>query len=255
MGGVKEVDMFYTENVWYNSINRNAAATCSASGCVTSLVELISELYHDLNSPTNIVGGLFALETKTCTKCKREQDVIQFSKDVTRKDGLFPQCNTCLAAYRASHREGKAEYNAAYREAHREDIAKLKVKYREEHRAEIAISRKAYRAAHRQEIAASFSVWQKSNLDKCRSYNNKRRAHRAGNGGSHTAQEVRRQGCVQGWLCWWCGNDCKDEWHEDHLIPLSRGGHNDITNIVISCPTCNLKKHNKTPDEFAGRLL
>jgi len=32
---------------------------------------------------------------KTCTKCKVEKNFVEFSKDKSRKDGLFPQCKIC----------------------------------------------------------------------------------------------------------------------------------------------------------------
>jgi len=35
----------------------------------------------------------------------------------------------------------------------------------------------------------------------------------------------------------------------DHVMPKSRGGGNDWTNLVTSCFKCNLKKGNKTPEE------
>ena len=35
----------------------------------------------------------------------------------------------------------------------------------------------------------------------------------------------------------------------DHVLPKSRGGGNEWTNLVTSCFKCNLKKGNKTPDE------
>jgi 5-methylcytosine-specific restriction endonuclease McrA len=35
----------------------------------------------------------------------------------------------------------------------------------------------------------------------------------------------------------------------DHVIPKSRGGSNDWTNLVTSCFKCNLKKADRTPDE------
>jgi len=35
----------------------------------------------------------------------------------------------------------------------------------------------------------------------------------------------------------------------DHLVPRSRGGVTEWTNIVTSCITCNLKKGDKLPDE------
>jgi len=35
----------------------------------------------------------------------------------------------------------------------------------------------------------------------------------------------------------------------DHLVPLSRGGHNEWTNVVTACSSCNTRKGNRLPDE------
>jgi len=39
-------------------------------------------------------------------------------------------------------------------------------------------------------------------------------------------------------------------WHIDHVMPYSKGGTHHIDNLVPSCTTCNLQKHDKTDDEF-----
>jgi 5-methylcytosine-specific restriction endonuclease McrA len=35
----------------------------------------------------------------------------------------------------------------------------------------------------------------------------------------------------------------------DHVLPKSRGGTNEWTNLVTCCSKCNRDKDNKTPDE------
>ncbi len=35
----------------------------------------------------------------------------------------------------------------------------------------------------------------------------------------------------------------------DHLVPLSRGGSNDWTNVVTACSSCNTRKGNHLPEE------
>ena len=50
----------------------------------------------------------------------------------------------------------------------------------------------------------------------------------------------------------------KKDYHIDHIMPLSKGGRHTISNLVVSCPTCNLQKNAKDPYQFAqerGRLL
>jgi 5-methylcytosine-specific restriction endonuclease McrA len=50
--------------------------------------------------------------------------------------------------------------------------------------------------------------------------------------------------------CQYCGKKAEPKsltW--DHLIPRSRGGEAEWTNIVTSCIECNLKKGDKLPEE------
>lgn len=50
-----------------------------------------------------------------------------------------------------------------------------------------------------------------------------------------------------GHSCVYCGSS--KNLTLDHVIPKSRGGTNDWTNLVTSCFKCNLKKADRTPEE------
>lgn len=56
--------------------------------------------------------------------------------------------------------------------------------------------------------------------------------------------------------CCYCGHkfDSKDL-NLDHVIPRSRGGKTDWTNIVTSCLECNARKRDRTPEEANMHLL
>lgn len=41
----------------------------------------------------------------------------------------------------------------------------------------------------------------------------------------------------------------------DHLVPMSRGGTNDWTNVVTACSTCNTRKGNRLVEETGLHLL
>jgi 5-methylcytosine-specific restriction endonuclease McrA len=54
--------------------------------------------------------------------------------------------------------------------------------------------------------------------------------------------------------CQFCGRASNEFRHRecltrDHLVPLSRGGTNDWTNVITACSTCNTRKGNALPEE------
>lgn len=85
-----------------------------------------------------------------------------------------------------------------------------------------------------------------------------RRALKKSSTGAYTPVQLQEQYMRQRKKCYYCQKKVK--WgahHIEHVIPVSRGGTNDISNIVIACPPCNMHKHNKLPHEWpeGGRLL
>ncbi len=55
--------------------------------------------------------------------------------------------------------------------------------------------------------------------------------------------------------CQYCGRSTADlkpreALTRDHLIPLSRGGTNDWSNVVTACGPCNTRKANRLPEEI-----
>lgn len=58
------------------------------------------------------------------------------------------------------------------------------------------------------------------------------------------------------WCCQYCGGKFRtQELTFDHVIPRSRGGRTNWSNIVAACHSCNLRKGDKTPEEVGLKLL
>jgi 5-methylcytosine-specific restriction endonuclease McrA len=56
--------------------------------------------------------------------------------------------------------------------------------------------------------------------------------------------------------CQYCGGrHDSSELTYDHVLPRSRGGRTEWTNIVTCCVDCNRRKGGRTPDEAGMRLL
>ena len=70
------------------------------------------------------------------------------------------------------------------------------------------------------------------------------------NGGSHTLQEWQEKKELLGNVCFYCGE--AKPLTRDHKVPVSRGGGDDITNILPSCKPCNTRKLNRTTREYLG---
>ena len=55
----------------------------------------------------------------------------------------------------------------------------------------------------------------------------------------------------QNHLCAGCGKEIKDisSAHADHIVPWSKGGRTEVSNLQILCVECNLKKSNEEQAE------
>jgi hypothetical protein len=49
-----------------------------------------------------------------------------------------------------------------------------------------------------------------------------------------------------GWNCFYCGLPLKDDVSLEHLIPLTQGGLNILSNMVLAHEKCNMELWNKT---------
>ena len=94
-------------------------------------------------------------------------------------------------------------------------------------------------------------AWRKANPEKVRTNVRNRTARRKAAEGSHTAQEIIELLDRQNWKCAECGASLQEKRHIDHVVPLSRGGSNYISNLQGLCPTCNCSKNARTPEEWA----
>jgi 5-methylcytosine-specific restriction endonuclease McrA len=97
-----------------------------------------------------------------------------------------------------------------------------------------------YAATHRAVRNRQLRAWRRAHPEARRAIEVRRLARRIGAEGSHTATDWALLKAAYGNKCWRCGST--ERLTEDHIVPLSRGGTNDIDNIAPLCGPCNSSK-------------
>jgi 5-methylcytosine-specific restriction endonuclease McrA len=200
--------------------------------------------------------------SKICRGCGAERDLADFYKNTEMADGHCNKCKSCVKAraqkYRREHLEQYAQYEKAranlpyrvearrkYQEEHKEQIAQYKKFWTANNKESVGASKRSYYEREREDTLARSKKWAENNPEKVRQAktNNlrKRRAARHASRGNFTVQEFEvlcesyRKKCLA------CG-DTEAVLEADHVVPLTRGGSDSISNIHPLCGPCNRMK-------------
>lgn len=221
---------------------------------------------------------------KRCSKCGEEKPATleYFHRRNLSRDGLCHKCKVCVRAYQVANRERIAErrrtyraespkykeYMRAWRAENRAHVAEYehaywamnkerKAEYRSANKEHIDKRARAYYIVNKARYRARESAYRTANPERGRYKSNLYRARKCNAEGTHTVDDIKAQYKRQKGKCFWCGVKVGKIFHVDHVVPLSRGGSNDVSNLVVACPTCNLSKHNRMPHEWpqGNRLI
>jgi len=214
------------------------------------------------------------METKKCSKCKKELTLDKFGKSKKNKDGLKCACKKCLKLEAIKYKEENWDEiklrNKKYKEGNK-DIIKVKNKIysdKEERREEVRkynkknkikfkVRDKKYRKEHpekciktkessrkyREKNKDKISQYKKDNRDKCNVISQRRRTRKKLLLSTLTIEEWKD--CLDFFNCKdaYTGLDMKII-SQDHIIPLSKNGCYVRENI-IPCEKCvNSSKNN-----------
>jgi 5-methylcytosine-specific restriction endonuclease McrA len=115
-----------------------------------------------------------------------------------------------------------------------------------------AANREKLRANHNRWVAANPEKYQEcqENRDPIKQRVNSQNRMNRKSGGRITADAIKRLFDFQKGKCACCGEPLGDDYHVDHITPLSKGGLHENTNIQLLKSKCNLSKHAKDPISY-----
>lgn len=164
-------------------------------------------------------------------------------------------CRACAKRYREAHRSGANVRKARWRLTHPEHNKAYNAAWTRAHPEKARGWCAAWRAKDPEAARGSVRKWHTAHPEYGRIAEQRRRAREASAGGTHSIADISKQLRLQRGRCYWCKELMGSDYHVDHVVPLCRGGSNSRENIVVACRTCNLRKGQKMPAEFAGVLL
>lgn len=150
------------------------------------------------------------------------------------------------AEYYVRNRKRVLARNKAWNAAHPEVISKSTKEWSDKHPERRAKTYKEYHKRHKKARNAFCRKYCKENPEIILASSRRRRARKKKAEGSFSAAEWKALCRQYGHKCLGCGK--RKKLTADHVVPLSKGGSNYISNIQTLCGPCNSSKRDKTID-------
>ena len=187
---------------------------------------------------------------KTGKPCKRGH--------VSHRDVSSATCRECHAESEsrryASNGDAIRENARNWYYENRDRVIQKVSDWRQENRDYYLRAKRKRHEQNRDRDRESIRAWQRENPDSLRAIRHRYRARKNENGKPMSSREYRSWEESQDKVCFYCDTDCSGGYHVDHFYPIAKGGVHQSHNLVIACPTCNLSKGDRDPDEFIQKL-
>ncbi len=176
-----------------------------------------------------------------------KRDRTEYNKQYYAKNKKRLQKNG--RAYYSDNREKNLELKRGYYLKNKNKIYKYVRKWIKENIEHCRKWRKVWYQKNREKELEKHRKWQKTEKGKAANQRgrSKRRAREENIINTLTAQEWIDILKEYKFRCAYCGKEFTlfDRETHDHIIPVSKGGHNVKKNVVPACKSCNSKKGNK----------
>jgi len=194
---------------------------------------------------------------KKCTKCKVK--LTNKNWYFSSRKSHYYKCKKCSdkesKIYILKHKKEVKKHQKRYRKEHSEELQEYMKRYYIENNIDLKERNKKYYLKNRRRCLKLLKEWNKKHPGYCKNWNRvnkdrknfltRQRHYKKYNAkGNHTFEEWLNLCKQYNHKCLRCRR--KKKLTEDHIIPLSKGGSNFISNIQPLCSSCNSSKGTQT---------
>lgn len=171
---------------------------------------------------------------KQCSKCKIIKGKDEFYFDKNTNDGLFSWCKPCCRHHRRKYNVSNKLYMREYRKKHPNVL-------------------KEWRAKNKQRILEYDRKYRERKPEVHRDKERRRKLQKKKVSGNHTYKQWEDLLKRFDYRCFMCGK--RGKLTRDHITPISKGGSDDIENILPLCSSCNSQKGSQGIEWYKDKLI
>jgi len=201
--------------------------------------------------------------SSTCLICDAERKRVFRKENPEANKAIQKKCHEKHAekrrmankVWRQNNPEKVRERRKEYAEKNPEKVAAGKLRHYEKHKERILADSKKRRLDNIDHYKALSKIWRENNKEAVRTLNRNRKLRLKMVEGKHSASDISNILKLQKNKCAACAVVISgSNYHVDHIQPIALGGSNWPSNLQILCPTCNMSKGAKKPEDFYAGL-
>lgn len=199
----------------------------------------------------------------SCAECRKPLAVLWQKRNPDRhrqnardwREANKERHNQAKLAWNERNKERIKEASRAWYERNKEAANQARRAWAQRNQERQKQTNIAWRELNKDRKLQTTLAWKLNNRERVLlHYRNKGYRRRSRKRGGMSSPAVAAWLARQPKVCHWCGKKCAKGFQIDHYVPLARGGEHVESNLVVSCPPCNMRKSARDPYEFAAQV-